>query len=645
MAPLSLEPPIPEPADRLPFGSPERARRYDTGRYRGAVGRNWYDTDPTLQFLMHMQLGADGLAWALPHLRRVGALIGGPVAARAEETDRNPPRLERYDRWGHEVGRVVLPPSLVASQADLLADNFTGPAFVEQARRAGADPVPLGAAWTYLLDQAEIGMTCALGTGGDMVVRMAEAFAPPDVRDRVRSLFGSGDMSGEAAQMFTERTGGSDLGSLETTATRTGADSWRLDGLKWFVSNVHASAFVALAKIEGGLDGIAGVAPFLVLAERRDGSRNGIRIRRLKDKLGTRAVPSGEVELVGAEAFLLAPGAAGTGEGATDESGGEGNRNNRLGGAAGSGDDGTGDGRIAGAGDPAGTARNPGAGGLARLMRLTNGARLAIAMMGVGCARRALVESLCFARSRDAFDAALIDQPLVQRKLAEMIVDVEAAQAMVFDGYCGERLRLGAPLAKLRASRLGIAAASDAIELHGGNGYIEDWPVARILRDAQVNPVWEGPDNILCLDVRRAMVKEQAHEALFARVAAAVDAAPACEPEERTARELVAAGLDRARHAVRIWSGLEPQVAEARLYPLAQLLADVYAGATLLEHVTHQRAAGSPAAGSGRKALVASLYARRHLAPPDPLAAIGDEPTDLLRFKELCDGAFIDTSA
>ncbi|MDA8280715.1 MAG: acyl-CoA dehydrogenase family protein [Actinomycetota bacterium] len=623
----SSESAIPEPIDHLPFGSRERARRYDTGRYQGAVGRNWYDTDPTLQFLMHMQLGADGLAWALPHLRRVGALMGGPVATRAEETDRNPPRLERYDRWGHEVGRVVLPASLIASQTDLLADNFTGPAFVEQARRAGADPVPLGAAWTYLLDQAEIGMTCALGTGGDMVVRMAEAFAPADVRDRVRSLFESGDLSGEAAQMFTERTGGSDLGSLETTATRTGADSWRLDGLKWFVSNVHASAFVALAKIEGGLDGIAGVAPFLVLAERRDGSRNGIRIRRLKDKLGTRAVPSGEVELVGAEAFLLAPGATGAGEDATDGSGsGEGSS-------------------TAGAGNLGAEARNPGAGGLARLMRLTNGARLAIAMMGVGCARRSLVESICFARSRDAFDAALIDQPLAQRKLAEMIVDVEAAQAMVFDGYRGERLRLGAPLAKLRASRLGIAAASDAIELHGGNGYIEDWPVARIFRDAQVNPVWEGPDNILCLDVRRAMVKEQAHEALFARVADAVDAAPACEPEERTARELVAAGLDRARRAVRLWSGLEPQVAEARLYPLAQLLADVYAGATLLEQVTHQRAAGSPAAGSGRKALVASLYARRHLASPDPLAAIGDEPTDLLRFKELCDGAFIDTPA
>ena len=103
-------------------------------------------------------------------------------------------------------------------------------------------------------------------------------------------------------------------------------------------------------------------------------------------------------------------------------------------------------------------------------------------------------------------------------KLAEMIVDVEAAQAPVFDGGLERNrrrdgsgpatLRLGAPLAKLKAARLGITAASDAIEVHGGNGYIETWPLARILRDAQVNTLWEGPDNILCLDVRRGIERE-----------------------------------------------------------------------------------------------------------------------------------------
>ena len=297
-------------------------------------------------------------------------------------------------------------------------------------------------------------------------------------------------MAGEAAQMLTERTGGSDLAALETTAVRDG-DAWKLTGLKWFASNANGSAFVVLAKPEGAADSIRAIAPFLVLWERRDGSRNGVRIRRLKDKLGTKAVASAEVELADAEGFLLAPsGAEGAGGGA---------------GVSG----GAGDGR-----------------GLARMMEMTNGARLGIAMMGLGCARRALVESLCYAQAREAFGAELVHHPLMQRKLAELIVEVEAAQALVFDGYLGPRLRLGAPLIKLRAARLGITAASDAIEIHGGNGYIEQWPVARILRDAQVNTVWEGPDNILCLDVRRAIERDAAHLPFLDRLHEAVRRGP-----------------------------------------------------------------------------------------------------------------------
>src|SRR5215211_728608 len=304
-----------EPVDALPFTTPAKARRYATERYAGAVGRNWYTSDPTLQRLMRRYLGADGLAWATPHLERLGALMGGPIAERAEETDRHPPRLEQYDRWGRDISKVVMPATFEASRADLLAHNVSSPAFRDAAAAAGVDPRPLAAAWSYLLDQAEIAMACALGTGGDMVVRLAEEFAPADVKERVREIFAAGEMAGEAAQMLTERTGGSDLAALETTAVPDG-DAWRVSGFKWFASNANGSAFVVLAKPEGAPDGIRGIAPFLVLRERRDGSRNGIRIRRLKDKLGTKAVASAEVELLDAEAFLLAPrGGSGPDEG------------------------------------------------------------------------------------------------------------------------------------------------------------------------------------------------------------------------------------------------------------------------------------------------------------------------------------------
>ncbi|MFD0683538.1 acyl-CoA dehydrogenase family protein [Actinomadura fibrosa] len=577
-----------EPFDRLPFGGADKARRYATERYQGAVGRNWYDCDPTLKFLMRRHLG-DGFGWAEPRLRELGALMGGPIAERAEETDRNPPRLEKYDRWGRDVSEVVMPPSFEAARADLVATSFTRPEFVAEARRAGVDPAPLGVAWSYLLDQADIGMACALGTGGDMVVGLTEAFAPDEVKARVRELFAAGEFSGEAAQMLTERSGGSDLGALESTASPDG-DAWRLNGFKWFASNANGSAYVVLAKPEGAVDGVRGIAPFLVLRERRDGTRNGVRIRRLKDKLGTRSVASAEIEFTDAEAFLLAPASS-----------------------AGAG----GDGR-----------------GLARMMELTNGARLGIAMMGLGCARRSLVESLCYARAREAFGAPLDGQPLMRRKLAEMIVDTEAVQALVFDGYLGRpRLRIGAALVKLRAARLGVTAASDAIEIHGGNGYIEQWPVARILRDAQVNPIWEGGDNVLCLDVRRAIERQDAHEPFLDRLAAAVEAAPG--GDDATAG-LVRERVEDLRKAIERWRGLDRATAEARLFPLAQFMADVYAAALLLEHAGWERSES----GAGRKALVARLYARSRLEGGGPLHAIDAPAEDLERFEELAGGAF-----
>src|SRR5262249_4500285 len=152
-----------EPVDHLPFGSLEKSRRYDSDRYTGAVGLNWYRSDPTLQFLMRVHLSPEGLAGAELNLDGVGALMGGPIAARAEETDRNPPRLERYDRWGHDISRVVMPPTFEASKRDLLANSFSSPRFQREARAAGADPRLLAAAWGSMLDQAGVGRGGGVG--------------------------------------------------------------------------------------------------------------------------------------------------------------------------------------------------------------------------------------------------------------------------------------------------------------------------------------------------------------------------------------------------------------------------------------------------------------------------------------------------
>jgi len=243
---------------------------------------------------------------------------------------------------------------------------------------------------------------------------------------------------------------------------------------------------------------------------------------------------------------------------------------------------------------------------------------------------------MCYARARDAFGKPLVEQPLMQRKLAELIVDVEAAQALVFDGFDpAHRLRIGAPLIKLRASRLGITAASDAIEIHGGNGYVENWPVARILRDAQVNPLWEGPDNILCLDVRRGIEREQADVAFVDRLHEAVHNGPSDDPTTA----LVAERVGDVARAVERWKTLDRGVGELRLLALAEFMVDVYAGALLVEQAGFEQRES----GTDRKALVARLYARRHLADLGALRGIDESRSEELeRFKDLWDGALLD---
>jgi alkylation response protein AidB-like acyl-CoA dehydrogenase len=582
-----------EAADRLPFATAEKADRYRTEDYQGAVGLNWYRTDPTLQFTMAYYLEPSELAFADRHLTRAGELMGGPVARWAEQTDRTPPRLERYDRWGHDVSRVVMPTSFVESKRAILDAQRS---LRDEAPAAGTSSAMTLFASNYLLNQADIGMGCALGTGGGMVQSLVAAYAPPDVRDHVLAKFASGEWQGETAQLLTERTGGSDLGALESTATRDG-DAWLLNGFKWFASNCNGEAFVVLAKPDGAPDSTRGVATFLVLRTRRDGSRNGVRVRRLKDKLGTRSVASGEVEFVDAEAFLLSGESSGDGAGPSDGK------------------------------------------GIARMMELTNAARLGIALFALGNARRALVEALCYARKRRAFGDALIDKPLMRRKLAEMIVDIEAAQALVFDGTGFSnhrqprriRQRIAVPVTKLKVCRLGITMASDAIEIHGGNGYVETWPVARLLRDAQVNTIWEGPDNILCLDVRRGIERTQADEPLLARLR---DAVSVSDGDETT--DLVSRSVEDLEAAITAWTKLEGAVAESRLYPLAQFMGDVYAGALLTEQAAWERATRQ----SDRKALVARLYAQRYLAPRGPLRGIDDDGDEAIeRFDELADGA------
>ena len=574
-----------------------RSEPVDYASFETAIGLNWYLIDPNLRALMDRHIAPADRAWAEEHLRRWGELCGGPIAARAEVVDRNSPRLERYDEWGNEINQVAHHPDAIANKRDIW-ELGSG------AVRRGGRPVPpvLGSAFTYLLSQSDTGMVCATGmTGG--VESLVERFAPDDVRERVLPRLQSPEYEGswDGAMFMTEIRGGSDLASSETVATASG-DTWVLNGSKWFCSNIDAQAIVTLARPEGADPGLRGLALFLVLAERSDGSRNGIHIKRIKDKLGTRSVPTAELDFVDAEAFILSSPSAGGGS----------------------------------------------ASGLNRMMSMVNGSRLGVATMGLGIMRRSFLESAIYASHREAFGERLERLPLVRETLVKMAVAVDSASALVFEtaslsGSTGDErrrqlYRIMVPLAKFRGARQGLELASQAIEMHGGNGYIENWPVARQLRDAQCHTIWEGTENIICLDVLRAIARENAHDALLERIEAALSAAD--HSLLAAGRDIVAAGVREARQAIDFISHAENDIRQLHARRLTQWLAELTEGALLLE----QAALELKETGSARRAAVARIFIEEHLTSA-PMRGISDDRSLLDLFDAVARYAPLEPSA
>jgi hypothetical protein len=232
-------------------------------------------------------------------------------------------------------------------------------------------------------------------------------------------------------------------------------------------------------------------------------------------------------------------------------------------------------------------------------------------MMGLGIARRCFLEAVVWAHHRQAKGRFLVDLPLVREQLVDQQAELEAAFALGFECSAasrdpdGARLRrILVPAAKVRLCRLGIEAATFAIELHGGNGYCEDWHLTRQLRDAQCHTIWEGTENICAIDVLRAIRREEAHHAAFARIDRALDVA-ASEGPAFIANAVHDVANARSRLETRIAKlpDLDADTAEAGAGRLTALLSTTMSAALLLEQ--------SP--GNPRKALVATRYVRRHL--------------------------------
>jgi hypothetical protein len=273
--------------------------------------------------------------------------------------------------------------------------------------------------------------------------------------------------------------------------------------------------------------------------------------------------------------------------------------------------------------------------GINRMMEMVNGSRFGVAVMGLGIHRRAFLEAAIYAAHREQFGQRIDQYPMVRETLVDLLVELEGGMALTFECAAVTRTttdadearllrRILIPLAKIRATRAAVGAASTGLEVFGGNGYMNDWPMARQFRDAQCHTIWEGTENILCVDVRRAMRGEDAHEALFSRAERALDAAGRHDVLTGAA-DAVASTLKDARRAVDhlVTSSDDIQLLHARR--LAYLFADLMEGALLVD----EAAWSLDRDGDARKAVVARRFARQHLEARPVRGILDDDRTPL----------------
>ncbi|WP_158924925.1 acyl-CoA dehydrogenase family protein [Acidisphaera sp. S103] len=542
------------------------------------AGMDFHAADQGLHDLLAIYLPADVLAHLTPHYQRLGQLAGGRLDELARTADRHPPVLHARDRFGRDLDWIEYHPAYREMEQIAFGD-FQFHAMSHRGGVLGMDrPLPPVAkyAFQYLFVQGEFGLMCPISVT-DTSIHLIRKFGSNSLQDYLLPKMLSADLSTmwKGTQFMTEKAGGSDVGAIETIA-RLEDGIWRLYGDKWFCSHTDADVALMLARTEGAVAGTRGLALFALPRRTRDGSRNAYRIIRLKDKLGTKSMASGEIRLEGAEAYLIG---------------------------------------------------QPGQ-GLKQMMEQVNLSRLSHGVRAAAMMRRCVNEALAASRGRIAFGRTVADFPLMRRQLMKMLVPAEQALSMALCtadalGHgAREELRILTGLLKLRACRDNVIVATAAMEARGGNGYIEDWVNPRLIRDAQVGLLWEGTSNINALDViQRAVGKDGAHRALQAMLRQRLEAASVLPAAFRAALD---GALDRA---VALAERIAGEGQETLARQAATALYDVSSAILLAWE-------GSRPGADARRALVSRFVLAHRLSAADPLApeeaAWGRPATDAL---------------
>ena len=392
------------------------------------------------------------------------------------------PHLRQFDRFGRRVDDILYPPDY----ARLLARGYAAGVV----RRAHVQETLLpGFALGYITSFYDPGLYCPY-TVSLATWHIVDKYAPDSIRDAVMERLHAPDDAWQGATWMTESGGGSDLGASVVTRAARHGDGWRLTGDKYFCSNVGAQVALVVARPDGVAAGLRGLALFLVPRLRADGSLN-YTVRRLKDKIATHSVPTGEVELRDSEATLM---------GSLED-------------------------------------------GLSLILEVLNLSRAANSIASVALAQRALYDAYTFACERVVFGQRLIDQPLMRRQFEQRYQRLREALALAWatarwgdytarelPGHYSEsyqRFRLLAHLAKYWTAEVAVDTARWAVEVHGGAGVLAENGVERWLREALILSIWEGPPQRQILDGIEAIVRKQAHHALFADLGVEAESAAA----------------------------------------------------------------------------------------------------------------------
>jgi alkylation response protein AidB-like acyl-CoA dehydrogenase len=434
--------------------------------------KNFFTADANLQAVLRHYMG-DGYTDAGANFTALGEQAATIIdeAAKVEDRIGNHPVLQRWSGIGERTEAIQFHPN-----HDVIGRLIWASSIMQMQGQPGRTVEQM--ALFYLLNHnGEAGHMCSLAcTAG--LIRALQVAASPDVRQKflLPLLNPDYDHMQHGAQFLTEVQGGSDVGANAVLAADNGDGTWRINGEKWFCSNINGDQFLMTARPEKAADGTRGLGLFLVPRLLDDGSTNGFYIRRLKDKLGTRTLASAELDFRDALAYPVGP---------VDR-------------------------------------------GFKNVVELVlNTSRLMNAVACAGIMRRAAIEAGYYACQREAFGRPIIDYPLVQEAVADLLSETAAAVASSFyvahlvdrmdTGLATEdekgAYRLFVNVNKYVTSVRGSEMVHRAIEVLGGNGAIESFSVLpRLYRDMVVLESWEGTHNVLCLQVLRDIARYGIHE-------------------------------------------------------------------------------------------------------------------------------------